>query len=408
MSEQYHPIYGEEAGMVSPQLASLRTALAERTYPGYPSLNERFNADPTTLAVDAIGRLVVPDGPWTVDDHPDQPQPEHAPTLARQDELLAQGLELDSQGRPLHPWFLEMVGDAAIGVALGKGNSWEWGVNHTVDSMVVCGDHVLLIRRGDTGQLALPGGFRGNDTDEAAMLRELVEETGLRPDENARITTLYDGPVADIRDTANAWKETRAFLVEVPFTGTLPEVHGGDDATAAIWMPRREVWNQLEPLFGSHDFLLARGIDYLNYKRAMIDQIAGALHGIWLSPYLKPDGSYEPRIRTTIDAEWIAVHGTDQVNIANPDFDALPEDWQAENVAAAEVIFRLLEDSNWTLNPADREHYEYAGKVIHDAWLARNPQAKGGPLDVPFNELPESEQVKDINHVYAARSVLGL
>src|SRR5688572_18328661 len=145
------------------QLDLMRENLSSRTYEGYPAQADRLVISPEDLQYDSAGRVILPDGPWNVDTHPNRRDTETEPTLSRQAELLEQGCVLDSRGRPLHPWFLKMLADPAIGAALGKGFNWEWGPNRTADSIILKKHqgqrHVLLIQRGDTGQRALPGGF---------------------------------------------------------------------------------------------------------------------------------------------------------------------------------------------------------------------------------------------------------
>src|SRR6185369_16438233 len=103
-----------------------------------------------------------------------------------------------------------------IGVVLGKGTNWEWGANQTTEAVVVKNGHVLFVKRGDTGQWSLPGGYvNQGELPAAAAMREVAEESGLADGNVARTTQVYQGPVADIRATANAWQETSTFLVEL-------------------------------------------------------------------------------------------------------------------------------------------------------------------------------------------------
>jgi 8-oxo-dGTP diphosphatase len=58
----------------------------------------------------------------------------------------------------------------------------------------------LLIRRGDTGGWALPGGtLEWGETLKSAISRELVEETGARLLELGRLVGVYSGPNRDAR-----------------------------------------------------------------------------------------------------------------------------------------------------------------------------------------------------------------
>lgn len=107
----------------------------------------------------------------------------------------------------------------------------------TVDAIVVAENRnkreILLIRRGKVpfeGAWALPGGFVDMDeTLEAACLRELEEETGLKLPalEQFRV---FDAPGRDPRQRT----------ISVVFYAFLPEVVGvcgNDDAAEACWFP---------------------------------------------------------------------------------------------------------------------------------------------------------------------------
>jgi bifunctional NMN adenylyltransferase/nudix hydrolase len=109
----------------------------------------------------------------------------------------------------------------------------------TVDPVVFCSGHVLMIRRGaypGKGLLALPGGFLDANTDpslEYAMFRELKEETGLTPENFViKSTRYFDSPKRSTRGRT----VTHAFNI-VLSDKTPPEVQGASDATVALWIP---------------------------------------------------------------------------------------------------------------------------------------------------------------------------
>lgn len=390
-----------------PHLSLLREALGRQAYPGYPEQADRLVMDPAQMERDQDGRLVLPDGPWNVDQHDRQPRPEPQPSPERQRQLLDEGYTLDSRGRPLHPWFFEMVADPSIGVALGKGEMWEWGAGWTVDIGVIKNDHILLGRRVDTDEWALPGGFvEPGETGFMAALRELREETGLVLDETVTPVSIHKGPVADIRATAHAWPETEDFLFDLGNDGPLPEVRGQDDVCEAAWVPLSSLG--AIPLFGSHAFLIERSLEGLGRRRAEAERnqavttMASAFHEDWRQTRLQADGSYEPRLEQTGDASWVAARGTDQVDIANTAYADLPADWQAENRLAAEVVADLMAEAGGAVDLADPIQRSYIGNRIHNAWLARNAWAQDGELGQPFDRLPAAEQAKDINQVVIA------
>jgi bifunctional NMN adenylyltransferase/nudix hydrolase len=115
----------------------------------------------------------------------------------------------------------------------------------TADAVVVQAGHVLLIKRRSApgaGLLALAGGFvNQNETIEAAMIRELREETKIKVPEpvlrgNIKAREVYDNPSRSLRGRTI----THAFLIELP-PGPLPKVKGSDDAAKAMWVPLSEL-----------------------------------------------------------------------------------------------------------------------------------------------------------------------
>ncbi len=245
------------------QLGLLKNGLAQRPYPGYPEHSDRLVADINLLQTSYDGRLVLPDGPWNVDEHPNRSDAEVQPTEDTQEQLLHQGLQLDAKGRPLHPWLSDMIGDPDIGVVTGKGAYLRWGPNRTVDPIVIKNDYVLLVKRKDTGNWAFPGGFIDkNETSSSAAIREVLEETGIVLSVSDVETTVYEGLVADIRVTANAWPETIALLFSIDDDQQLTEPKGADDAAEAAWIPLEAVLLE-DKLFGSHQYLLQKVIEII-------------------------------------------------------------------------------------------------------------------------------------------------
>jgi len=246
------------------QLDLMRQSLRGQTYPGYPPHEDRLVCAVDSLARDGNGRLVVPYGPWQIDTHPNRHEIAKVPTEVEQELLSQHGYELDAVGRPLHPLFSVMIDDPTIGIVTGKGAYWRWGPNYTVDPLVIWRNHLLLIQRGDTGTWALPGGFIDHyELAAHAGNREVQEETGVKVPANIEPRFVYQGLVADMRTTANAWAETSALLYEVPDDIELPAPTGMDDAIGAAWVPLDQL--QAEPqLFGSHAYLLERACRLLS------------------------------------------------------------------------------------------------------------------------------------------------
>lgn len=132
----------------------------------------------------------------------------------------------------------------------------------TVDSVVIQGGHILLVKRKfapGKGLWALPGGFL-NQTETArdACVRELREETGLKvpaPVINGSITfeKLFDKPTRSLRGRTL----TQAFLIELNGgEAKLPKVRGMDDAAEARWFPISEALNMSEQLFEDHHSII--------------------------------------------------------------------------------------------------------------------------------------------------------
>lgn len=102
----------------------------------------------------------------------------------------------------------------------------------TVDAVWISRGRILLVRRAHfpfRGRWALPGGFVNlRETVEAAVARELREETGLVASPRA-LLGVYSGPDRDPRKPTT----TVAFLMR----GRARTPHEGDDAREARWVP---------------------------------------------------------------------------------------------------------------------------------------------------------------------------
>lgn len=110
----------------------------------------------------------------------------------------------------------------------------------TVDNLITCDGHILLVERGGQpgcGLLALPGGFLNPDENlRAACLRELHEETGLRlPRDAVRRVFVADKP------DRSAIGRVITHLHVIPLDGDPPAVRGMDDAARAFWLPLAEL-----------------------------------------------------------------------------------------------------------------------------------------------------------------------
>lgn len=126
----------------------------------------------------------------------------------------------------------------------------------TVDGIIECAGHVLLVRRRANpgkGLWALPGGFvNQNETLERAVRREVHEETRLRLDRDTpKSIHVFDDPNRSLRGRTI----THAFHFKLP-DGPLPRVKGSDDAEKAMWVPISTAKAMREHFFEDHHAIL--------------------------------------------------------------------------------------------------------------------------------------------------------
>ncbi|VTU36873.1 Bifunctional NMN adenylyltransferase/Nudix hydrolase [Variovorax sp. PBL-H6] len=112
----------------------------------------------------------------------------------------------------------------------------------TVDCVVKCGGHVLLIRRGHSpgkGLHALPGGFLElRETTLQSALRELEEETHLALPPAELLACLVRTEVFDRPDRSQRGRTiTHGHFFDLGDRQPLPDVRADDDAAAAEWTP---------------------------------------------------------------------------------------------------------------------------------------------------------------------------
>lgn len=115
----------------------------------------------------------------------------------------------------------------------------------TVDAVVRCADHVLLIERGrppGAGLYAVPGGFiEQRETAYQSAVRELAEETHLEllaatMQRALRASAVFDHPDRSLRGRTI----THAHFFDLG-ERELPEVRADDDARSVAWIPIAEL-----------------------------------------------------------------------------------------------------------------------------------------------------------------------
>lgn len=148
-------------------------------------------------------------------------------------------------------------------------NLWYEGPNYTADAVVISPDlaKILLIKRADTGEWALPGGFidKSDTSPCQAAVRELLEETSVSAEESTGLL-VFRGTVDDPRNDETAWIETSAYLFRLPQTTT---AKAADDAQDVQW---HDV-DILPSLYASHRDILGCALQYIESQ--LVAEVAG-------------------------------------------------------------------------------------------------------------------------------------
>lgn len=151
-------------------------------------------------------------------------------------------------------------GSPSINSDLKSGTCWcsadDWCMctpSLAIDLILRSGDeHIWVVRRSDTGLLALMGGFTEvGETSEESVHRELLEEMGLRLDAAPVLFGVYNDPRRDARRHTTSV----VYIASVPATVT-PKA--GDDATHVVRLPVADI--NKHDYFADHKTILH---DYL-------------------------------------------------------------------------------------------------------------------------------------------------
>lgn len=145
----------------------------------------------------------------------------------------------------------------------------------TVDAVVRCAGHILLIQRGGfpgKGLWAVPGGFiEQRETVYQSALRELQEETQLHLLEHSMQQALREVAVFDHPDRSLRGRTiTHAHYFDLG-DRELPEVQAADDAQAVRWVQIGELVAMEERFHDDHFHMLDHFLQLTTAPRAMSD-----------------------------------------------------------------------------------------------------------------------------------------
>ncbi|MDR2579496.1 MAG: bifunctional nicotinamide-nucleotide adenylyltransferase/Nudix hydroxylase [Fibromonadaceae bacterium] len=124
------------------------------------------------------------------------------------------------------------------------------------DALVICKEHILLIKRGafpGKGLLAMAGGFLDfNESIRHCAIRELMEETGIELsygdlDKSIKDYQIFDDP--DREPRGRMISHTFFFDLQLP---ELPKLKAADDASEALWIPLKDLDKIRSRLGGDH------------------------------------------------------------------------------------------------------------------------------------------------------------
>lgn len=124
------------------------------------------------------------------------------------------------------------------------------------DALVICKEHILLIKRGafpGKGLFAMAGGFLDSrEPIKNCAIRELIEETGINVSYNELESSIKDYKVFDDPN-----REPRGRMISHTFLfdlklNELPAIKAADDASAALWVPLKKIDKMREQFGGDH------------------------------------------------------------------------------------------------------------------------------------------------------------
>ena len=134
----------------------------------------------------------------------------------------------------------------------------------------------------------------------------------------------------------------------------------------------------------------------MEQKSEIIQKVASTFHEEWRKNRLQEDWTYKPMIEKSKDEIRNIAHWTDTVDIANTDFEDLPNNWKYENIEAAKVAVDLVYEKILNQEKISIETIEKMSDIVHEKWLERNWIAWSFENQrVSYNDLSEDEKEKD-------------
>ena len=144
----------------------------------------------------------------------------------------------------------------------------------------------------------------------------------------------------------------------------------------------------------------------MKQKSEIIQKVASTFHEEWRKNRLQEDWTYKPMIEKSEDEAWTKEHWTDTVDIANTAFEDLPDNWQYENIQAAQVAVDLVYEKD--LGKITAETIEELSKIVHEKRLERNWIAWSFENQrVLYEDLSEEEKEKDRLQIKTAIEVIN-
>lgn len=113
-------------------------------------------------------------------------------------------------------------------------------------------------------------------------------------------------------------------------------------------------------------------------------------------------------IEKSEDEEWNLEHWTDVVDIANTEFEDLPNNWKYENFEAVKIAVDLVYEKVLNWERITPKMVEDMSKIVHEKWLERNwIEWSFENQRVDYEELSEEEKAKDRVQIEIAIQIIS-